>query len=182
MTILIVTAHPSSKGFTHQIAKKLRQKYKEEGLKVECIDLYNSEFVKQYVTFENSPAEIIAHKHILDMQQKIKNTKKLILVYPMWNFDMPAIMKNWFDSTFTAHFAFKYSKSGMPQGLLKNIEVSAIITANGPEFYYKYINKMPIKSVKVKFKTLCQIKSIVRIIGKCMKLSSDDKEKILDSL
>lgn len=182
MTILIITAHPSSQGFTHQIAKQLRKKYKEEGLKVELVELYKSEFANQYVTFEKSPAEIIKHKHILDMQKKIKNTKELILVYPMWNFDMPAIMKNWFDSTFSAHFAFKYNNLGKPVGLLKNIEVKAYITCNGPELYYNYVNKMPIKSVKTKFETLCQIKSTINIIGKVSKLKTEDKEKILNNL
>ena len=132
--------------------------------------------------FEKSPADIVKHKHILDMQKKIKNIKELILVYPMWNFDMPAIMKNWFDSTFTAHFAFKYNSLGKPVGLLKNIEVKTYITCNGPEFYYNYVNKMPIKSIKTKFETLCQINSSVTIIGKMMKKSKEDKEKILENL
>lgn len=182
MTVLIITAHPSSKGFTHQIGKQLRKKYKEEGLKVELIDLYKTEFANQYVTFEKSPADIVKHKHILNMQTKIKNTKELILIYPMWNFDMPAIMKNWFDSTFSAHFAFKYSKMGKPVGLLKNISIQTYITCNGPEFYYNYINTMPIKSIKTKFETLCQIKSSVNIIGKVSKLSKEEKQEILEKL
>jgi NAD(P)H dehydrogenase (quinone) len=43
-------------------------------------------------------------------QEKIKNSDELIFVFPIWWGNMPAIMKNFFDTNFEAGFAYKFQK------------------------------------------------------------------------
>jgi putative NADPH-quinone reductase len=50
MNILIITAHPSSQGFTHKIANTYSQAATEKGHTVEIIDLYKSPML-EYLTF-----------------------------------------------------------------------------------------------------------------------------------
>jgi NAD(P)H dehydrogenase (quinone) len=44
------------------------------------------------------------------MQEKILWADEIVLVFPIWWGDMPAIMKNWMDCNFMSGFAFKYEK------------------------------------------------------------------------
>ena len=74
---LIITAHPSSKGFTHGIANAVLEKRKEAGDEVEIIDLYKTNFTQDYLRFENI-REVPPDKNREIIQQKITEANELI--------------------------------------------------------------------------------------------------------
>ncbi len=131
---LIITAHPSSKGFTHGIANAVLEKRKEAGDEVEIIDLYKTNFTQDYLRFENI-REVPPDKNREIIQQKITEANELIFVHPIWWLSMPAIMKNFIDNNITAKFAYKYVK-GKRVGLLKGKTARVYVTCDAPFWLY----------------------------------------------
>lgn len=118
---LIITAHPSTKGFTHTLANNLRELSIARGDTVEILDLYKTELKQDFLHFEdirtyqeeakNDPTTLV-------LQKKIQEADELVFIFPVWWGDMPAIMKNFWDSNFLTGFAFKY-ENGKSVGLLR---------------------------------------------------------------
>ncbi len=63
------------------------------------------------------------------MIDELRNADTLILAAPMYNFGIPATLKQWIDSVCRAGVSFKYTEQG-PVGLL-DIKRAFIITASG---------------------------------------------------
>lgn len=131
---LIITAHPSSRGFTHGIANAVAEKRKEDGDEVEIIDLYKTNLTQDYLRFENVH-EIPADPHRDIIQQKILEANELIFVHPIWWLSMPAIMKNFVDNNITARFAYKYV-DGKRIGLLKGKIARVYVTCDASFWLY----------------------------------------------
>jgi len=131
--ILIVTAHPSSKGFTHKAALEIRRVKSKKGHEVEIIDLYK-ENKQEFLFFEDKGDDII-NDQIRSYQLKITNSDEIIFVYPCWWGDCPSIMRNWFDLVFSKNYAFKYT-GRRPQGLLAKKVCSIVMTTGSPKLIY----------------------------------------------
>ncbi len=65
------------------LAKHIQQKEKVNKNIVEIIDLYKTQFAKEYAQFEEHPKEICEPKHIQEMQLKVQKTDEFILIAPM---------------------------------------------------------------------------------------------------
>lgn len=138
---LIVTAHPSSQGFTHEIARTLESLSLAKWDTVEILDLYTTELHQDFLRFEDIRAYRDATKNdttTLALQAQIKKADEIVLIFPTWWGDMPAIMKNWMDSNFMAGFAFEYI-DGKSVGLLKWKTARIITTSGAPSFFYKIL-------------------------------------------
>lgn len=143
MNSLIITAHPSGKGFTHRIARHYKKAIKNAGGKAEIINLYDDKWFQDYLTFE----------HIMDiedddvrdrLQYKIGEADELIFIFPIWWGDAPSKMKNFFDTNFTTGFAYKYDGKGKPMKLLKGKKARIFMTCDGASFIYKhFIIRLP---------------------------------------
>ena len=134
MHILIVTAHPSTQGFTHKIAAEYAAVSKFLGHEVEILDLYRTEIKQEYLSFEDKTSQLDTPDRRI-MQEKIVWADELVFVHPLWWGGVPAIMKNWLDVNLSSHFAYQYTKSG-PQGLLKGKQGRVFITGGGSWLLY----------------------------------------------
>ncbi len=137
MKKLIVTAHPSTTWFTHQIANKLEKLSIEKGDKVEILNLYTTELKQNFLSFEDMK-EMGKDKTTKELQKKITWADEIIFIFPIWWGDAPAILKNFIDSNFSAWFAFKYV-DGKAVWLLKEKSARIIATSGAPSFLYKII-------------------------------------------
>jgi len=138
--ILIVTAHPSSRGFTHRIAEAYKTASEKAGHTVELMDLYKTDLKQDFLRFED-PHEMKNGSPARDaIQAKITLANELVFVHPMWWVSPPAIMKNFLDNNLSSGFAFKY-ENGRPKGLLKGKTARVYITCDGPMWLYWMIAK-----------------------------------------
>lgn len=144
--ILIVTAHPSSHGHAHKIAEHFADVQKEKKNSVEIIDLYKTNLTQEYLKFEELSDLKQLSPNTKTRHQKISDADHIVLAYPTRWGDAPAILKNWFENTFTAGFAFKYTDK-MPQKLLKGKTASVFVTCDAPSFMY---TRFPIKIQRVR--------------------------------
>lgn len=61
---------------------------------------------------------------------EIQAADSVVLAVPMYNFGIPAQLKNWFDAIARARVTFRYTEEG-PEGLLKNKQVYVVLTRGG---------------------------------------------------
>jgi putative NADPH-quinone reductase len=121
MHSLIITAHPSTQGFTHAIAQKYKEIKEKNGHTAQILNLYTTELKMGYLTYEEK-ADMKKPDTIRDaIQAKITAADELVFVFPVWHVNMPAILKNFFDTIFTGGFAYQYTKDTFifPRKLLK---------------------------------------------------------------
>ncbi len=145
MNILIVTAHPSSKGDTHTIAKTYADIKRSKGHAIEIIDLYAKEYRVDFFQFEN-----IREFKLLPVQKKFHEqllwAHEIVVVHPVWWSSVPAIMKNWIDLAIWPGIAYKYSPEGKVLKLLDGKSLKVFATCGGPSWYYHLPFVMPLRT------------------------------------
>lgn len=132
MPKLCITAHPSSISFTNRIGKLMGKRW------IEVINLYDSEFKQEYLSFENvldQPETEI--KKII--QAKILESEEIILVFPIWWGSFPAVMKNFFDINLSYWFAFEHDTSWWIIRKLSWKKISVFCTCNSPLERYEKV-------------------------------------------
>ena len=80
---------------------------------------------------ESAPARAIA-----DAQEAIRWAEHLVLLYPMWLGDVPALFKAFLEQVARPNFAFRYVDGGFPQRLLKGRSARVIVTMGMPAPFY----------------------------------------------
>lgn len=143
--ILILTAHPSSKGHTHQIANTYKEASEKAGHTVTVIDLYAPENELSFLRFEDIK-NYERHPNVERFQKMITDASELVVVHPLWWGGAPAIMKNFFDTVFTAGFAFSYA-GGSLHKLLKGKTGKVFLTAGGSMLLYSLFIIPPFKAI-----------------------------------
>lgn len=141
---LVITAHPSSKGFTHQIAAAYKKGVESVGGSVEVLDLYTTDLKQDFLRFE-SPKEITPDSVRTAIQEKIAAADEIVFIHPLWWVGPPAILKNFLDQNLSAHFAFRYV-NGKLEGLLKGKTSCVFITCDGNRWLYTLM-AMPFWSI-----------------------------------
>ena len=115
--IFVVYAHYNDKSFNAAIKNTFINKAKDGGHSVDLVDLYKDKF--DPVFFGQEPdAEVIDHRN------RIENSDVIVLIAPIWNFRMPAILEGWIDKVLAPPWAFTFMRLmgnyGYPLGNLKN--------------------------------------------------------------
>lgn len=156
MKHLIITSHPSSKGFTHKIAKAFYYKALEKGDEVEIIDLYDEEFKLDFLRFEDI-SKMPIDDVVLKIQKKISLSDNLVFISPMWWYSCTAIMKNFFDRIITSGFAYKYEGNFLPEKLLVGKSAQIFMTCDGPKIFYLVFGNLAKRFFKMNL-NFCGIK------------------------
>lgn len=179
MNKLIITANPSSKWFTHRIAEYYKQLSEAKWDCVEILDLYKTELRQDFLNYERKRDIWVNDEKIKKLQEKIIWADKIILIFPIWWSDAPAIMKNFIDSNFTTWFAYKRDWRKFIW-LLPNKTAEIICTCWAPSFIYKFF---PI-SIRISWwwmkLNMCWIKlNKVTIFWNIESKSEEEKLKLL---
>ena len=83
MKTLIITAHPSSKGFTHSIARTIDSKSNNPTSESEIMNLYDNKYKQGYLSYE-ALNEIKKDDKVILIQKKIRWADELIFIFPIW--------------------------------------------------------------------------------------------------
>jgi len=144
MKKLIITAHPSTQGFTHEISKKLIDASQNNNHDTKLLNLYEDKNFSDFMRYENI-TETTNFSQTEEVKKLLKWADEYIFVFPVWWYDSPAILKNFFDMTFSAGFAYKYKKgSSLPEKLLKGKSARFFCTSDGPAWIY-HLHILPLK-------------------------------------
>ncbi|TPI01172.1 FMN-dependent NADH-azoreductase [Mycoplasma struthionis] len=103
------------------------------------IDLNKQDDIKQIISSENMAtyfSDGVSDKYI----ELLKTHDKVILNAPMLNFNVPAVLKAFFDRVCVANktFSYKYAKKGSSIGLLNHLDIQIIATQGAPLGWYPF--------------------------------------------
>ncbi|MCK8617034.1 NAD(P)H-dependent oxidoreductase [Fructobacillus sp. M158] len=137
MNLLIIQGHPDVESFTHANAENYRKQALTAGHQVTMIDLAKDDFdpVLAYGYRQHMADETMPKRY----QQMIQEADQLALFYPVWWAAEPAILKGFFDRTFTPGFAYHYESPTKIQHLLKGKTAKLFVTSRGPAWYTKSV-------------------------------------------
>ena len=178
--ILIIYAHPSRKEGNHAyFLEKVIEGLKTRHEDYELIDLYalNYDPVLKNEELYSSGRKVISPEN-LAFQEKIKNSRCLIFIYPTWWSNLPAILKGWLDRVFTGGFGFTY-KFGAPIGLLKGRKAAIFSASGAPRWYSRWINfDRSLRILSHDVLRFCGIKTKNFSLGSSRRINERVKDKI----
>lgn len=137
MNVTVVVANPSKDSFSKSIMKKVEYTLKKNEKPYEIIDLYQDNFnpvmseedVRLYSTGESNDPLVKKYQNI------IKETDRIVFIFPIWWNSCPAILKGFFDKVFLKEFAFT-EKGEKTVGLLTNIKAGIVVTTSETDTKY----------------------------------------------
>ncbi len=121
MHTLIVTSHPHPDALTQAVARRIADGLSTApGATMELADLHAEGFDPRYTRHDLDghhrlsafPADVLAE------QARLDRADALVLVFPVYWWSMPALMKGWIDRVFTGGWAYDDSSG---QGVLKKL-------------------------------------------------------------
>ncbi|WP_436862883.1 NAD(P)H-dependent oxidoreductase [Staphylococcus caeli] len=84
-----------------------------------------------------------------NMVHQIEDSTTLIFIYPLYWFNVPAVLKSFIDQTFWPERAFSFKKKQyFKKGLWKGKKVIIIYTQGGPEIFHKLKGNLGYKVMK----------------------------------
>ncbi len=155
--ILILNGHPdpAGKGLCHALADAYAAGAAEGGHEVRRLDVAALAFgfVHSQAEFEHGSASA----DIAAAQASVKWASHLVVIFPLWLGDMPAVLKAFFEQTLRPGFAFAYRPSGLPEMFLKGRSARIVVTMGMPSFVYRwYFRAHGVKNLK---------RNILRFVG-----------------
>ncbi|ACL59850.1 NAD(P)H-dependent oxidoreductase [Methylobacterium nodulans] len=109
MHTLIVTAHPDKSSYTHAVVSRLVAGLEtRDNDTYEVVDLIAEGFDPRFTAADNDFYDGRAEPgaDVLAEQQRLDRADVLVLVFPIYWWSMPAVMKGWIDRVFTTGWAF----------------------------------------------------------------------------
>lgn len=87
---------------------------------------------------------------VLNYQHILKESSELVFIFPIWWYDVPAILKGFIDKVMLKNFSYVETKYGL-KGLLTHINKTTVITTSEyPTWYMKFLLGNPIKGIFIK--------------------------------
>ena len=108
MRALLVVTHPLDNAFAKAAAERIRAMLERRGIEVATIDLYADDFDPGYFTTPYDSRAVAGYV------ARLRLAEKLVFVFPQWWFNVPAILKGFFDRVLVPGVAFDHASGGGP--------------------------------------------------------------------
>ena len=157
--IFLVYGHYNSKSFNAAIKDTFIKTAKENGNIVDVVDLYKEKFNPVFAGEE--PCE-----DVLSHRTRIENCDIIVLIAPIWNFRMPAIVEGWIDKVLAPPWAFRFQQLvgnyGYQKENLKKKKAIIFCTYGSPRLAITtFFLNLPIRRLKRGVFHMCGIYNIV---------------------
>ena len=137
MKYLVIYAHPNPKSFNHAVLETVMDELEHAEAEYEIRDLYAESFDPLLVNSDLQALQTGIPSEDIALEQKIvSQADVLILIFPVWWFNMPAILKGYTDRIFSAGFAFEITEKGV-SGLLAGKRTAIFNTTGGTRDTYE---------------------------------------------
>lgn len=142
MRILLVLAHPLEDSFAASVARTAKESLEAKGHTVDLLDLYREGFDPRLTLAERGSYfdERYDASEVSVWVDRLKAADGLMLVFPQWWFNFPAILKGFFDRVFAPGVAFDHDGAGgriMPR--LGNIKLFWALTSTGSPWWVVHL-------------------------------------------
>lgn len=130
MHALIVTAHPKPGSLTHAVAARIAQGIRaaDPADTAELADLVIEGFDPRFgaADFAVHDREAAPPADVAAEQRRIDRADALVLVYPVFWWSMPALLKGWIDRVFSNGWAYDADPQGGVSKLLQRLPVHLV--------------------------------------------------------
>ncbi|MFN7093326.1 MAG: NAD(P)H-dependent oxidoreductase [Allorhizobium sp.] len=140
---LVVLAHPLPESFAASAARAVVQTLEAKGHQVDLLDLYAENFDPRLTAAERAAYMEPGYQSpedVLGIVERLKAVDGLVLVFPQWWFNLPAIMKGFIDRIFVPGVAFDHDKAGgriVPQ--MTHIKSFWVVTSTGSPWWVVHL-------------------------------------------
>ncbi|HEV7321908.1 MAG TPA: NAD(P)H-dependent oxidoreductase [Ensifer sp.] len=142
MRILLVLAHPLEDSFAASVAREAQSTLEASGHSVDLLDLYREDFDPRLSVAERSSyfSDNYNDASTAGLIARLQAADGLVLVFPQWWFNFPAILKGFFDRVFAPGVAFDNDPAGgriIPR--LHNIKLFWALTTTGSPWWVVHL-------------------------------------------
>jgi putative NADPH-quinone reductase len=135
MRILVLYAHPVETSFNASVHQRTVETLRSRGHQVDDCDLYGEGFDpsmsrQQRLDYRDIPAN---RAEIVPYVDRLLAAQALVLVYPVWNFGFPAILKGYCDKVLLPGVSFEMTADGGAKPNLGNITRLAAVCTYGAD-------------------------------------------------
>ncbi len=137
MKHLIIYSNPEEKSFSHDIKEYVKEFSLERGHQVEVRDLYKIGFnpVLSLKDLQGLDKGDIP-EDVMEERKHLEWAEFITFIYPIW-WQIPAMMKGYFDRIFAYDYAYKLRGGKKPTGLLPHLNVLKYNPMGTPRFVYE---------------------------------------------
>lgn len=128
MHALIVVAHHDPRSLTHALAGQIAQGLSACGHSFEIADLHSEGFDPRFTAADLAVhhRESLPPPDVLSEQARIDRADALVLVYPVYWWAMPALLKGWIDRVFSNGWAFDFASDAKLEKKLGRLRVHLV--------------------------------------------------------
>ena len=161
--ILIVDGHPDPNParFVHALADAYARgaaRHSVRRLELAELDIPFLRGADEWMTGQPSPA-------IAAAQSDIAWADHLVILYPLWLGDVPALLKAFLEQVMRPGFALQYREHGLPKKLLAGRSARVVVTMGMPAFFYRLVyGAHSVKSLERNVLKFVGIKPVARTI------------------
>ena len=157
----IVYGHYDDNSFNAAIRDTFIESAKNSGHHIDLLDLYKENFNPVFAGEEPDT-------EVLDHRKRIEACDTIVLIAPIWNFRMPAILEGWIDKVLAPPWAFTFKQLvgnyGFPLGNLKDKKAIIFCTYGSPRLAITtFFLNLPIRRLKRGVFHFCGIRKIIYI-------------------
>ena len=149
MRVLVLFAHPVETSFQAALHRRVVETLKSAGHEVDDCDLYAEDFDPRLTREERLVYHDLAadRSAVQDYVDRLESADALILVFPVWNFGYPAILKGFFDRVFLPGVSFRMEEGKVVPALRNLKRTAAVVTYGGSRFRAFLLGDAPRKQV-----------------------------------
>ncbi|WP_282604358.1 NAD(P)H-dependent oxidoreductase [Pelagibius sp. Alg239-R121] len=149
MRVLVLYAHPVETSFQAALHARVVESLRSSGHDVDDCDLYAEDFDPRLtraerLAYHDTAADRAAIQSYID---RLQAAEALILVFPIWNFGYPAILKGFFDRVFLPGVSFRMENGKVTPALSNIKRTAAVVTYGGNRIRALLLGDAPRKQV-----------------------------------
>jgi putative NADPH-quinone reductase len=135
--IAVIQGHPDPAGghFCHALADAYARAARAAGHEIRFVEVSQLDFslLRNAAGWEAAPADAIAQA-----QSAVRWAQHIVILFPLWLGDMPALLKGFLEQLLRPGFAFGKARPGrMPPKLLQGRSARVIVTMGMPALFYR---------------------------------------------
>ncbi len=164
---LIVFAHPCSESLSSTLHKVVVEALTARGWTIDDLDLYAENFSpvlteRERRGYHQEPTNI---EPVRAYVERLRAAEALILVFPVWNFGYPAILKGFFDRVFLPGVSFKLIDGKVRPNLQNIKKLAAVTTYGGTRLRALMAGDPPRRLVKRHLRYVCHQSAVMNYLA-----------------
>jgi putative NADPH-quinone reductase len=174
---LVLFAHPCPESFSAALHHKVVETLETRGWEVDDCDLNAEGFSPVLTMTERRGYHDVGSNcgPVADHVERLRNAEALVMVFPVWNFGFPAILKGYLDRVFLPGVSFRLEDGKVVPNLTHIKRLAAVTTYGGTRARSFLAGDPPRKCVTRAVWHVCRPRVMKYLALYDMNRASDDK-------